>query len=86
MEFHSFLIQTINIFADVLLLLIFIRVILSWFQVRHSPFADFIFRSSDIVLLPIRKLMPPTGPFDFSPLIAFFLIQFLRSLLLSFLI
>lgn len=77
----DFVLQTLNILADLLLLLLFIRVIFSWFNVRQGPVAKFIFDATEIFLAPIRRLLPHTGMLDLSPLIAFFIIELIRSLL-----
>jgi YggT family protein len=49
-------------------------------QVKNQPWAVAIRKAADLTCKPVRKVMPPDLPFDFSPLIvimAFQLLQFL---------
>lgn len=64
------------------LVLIFAGVILSWVgqNFRH-PIVPLIYRLTDPVLAPIRRVLPPLGGFDLSPLVAIIGIQFLIILL-----
>jgi len=51
-------------------LLILARVVLSWVDpTGRGRFSAFIIQTSEPILAPIRKLLPRTGAFDFSPLI-----------------
>lgn len=87
------LIMSIDYFAIFLRYLIFARIILSWLPVgRSGPIVSTIYNLSEPILFPIRSLIqksPLGGPgmmLDFSPIIAFILIQVVRSILISFLI
>jgi YggT family protein len=73
--------QTINILADLLITLIFLRVILSWFIRERNRFMDFLNEATEPILGPIRRAMPRLGMLDLSPIVAFFLIEMIRSLL-----
>ena len=86
----------IQLFANLLIFLIFVRAILSWFP---EPRSEGIMRTlyvglrtmahtmTDPITAPIRGLLqrsPLGGPgmmLDFSPIIAFFLIGFVRDIL-----
>jgi len=51
--------------------LIIIRAILSWFiHYPNHPLTQFVFRSTDIILEPIRRRLPISTGLDFSPLVA----------------
>jgi YggT family protein len=78
-----FLEAFINIAAQALVLLIFVRVIMSWVPMR-LPFGlnELVFNVTEPVLSPIRRYMPIAGGMDFSPFIALLLIQILASILL----
>ena len=58
-------------------LLIFIYVLMSWFPMRGA-FYD-VYRVLGSVVEPylqlFRNLIPPMGNFDFSPLVAYFVLQ-----------
>jgi YggT family protein len=64
------------------LVLIFASVILSWVgqNFRH-PIVPLIYQLTDPVLAPIRRILPPLGGFDLSPLVAIIGINFLIILL-----
>ena len=54
--------------------LIFASIILSWVTVftnARSPFIDVIWQLAEPLLAPFRKILPNTGPIDFSPIVAF---------------
>lgn len=49
-----------------------IRIVLSW--VPHNPYnqaVQFLYKITDPVLNPVRKLIPPFRGIDFSPVIVF---------------
>ena len=66
--------------------LIIIRAILSWVSPDpFNPIVQFLNTVTEPLLAPIRRLMPAAWRFglDFSPLIAIFLLVFLRSFLVK---
>lgn len=64
------------------LILIIGGVILSWVgQGFRHPIVPVIFQLTEPVLAPIRRVLPPLGGFDLSPLVAIIIIQFLIILL-----
>ena len=74
-----------------ILILVFVGVILSWlisFNVvnAYNPLVSTIWRITNTVtepiLAPIRRILPPLGGMDFSPLILLLLIQFIRGYVL----
>jgi YggT family protein len=56
-------------------LLIFMRIVFSWGMSQVNPLMRFLLRVTDPVLLPFRRLIPPVGMFDISPIIVIFLLQ-----------
>jgi YggT family protein len=65
-------------------LALFARVIASW--VRINPFGRLVRWSTALtepILRPLRRVLPTFGMIDFSPLVAYFLLRVLESLLLS---
>jgi len=96
---RAILIGSINWFANILIFLIFVRAILSWFP---QPRDDGLFRQlhdgllniahfmTEPIVGPIRNLIrrsPLGGPgmgLDFSPIIALLLINFTRGILVQF--
>jgi len=63
-------------------------VILSWLRFDpYHPVSTLVHQITEPILAPIRRLLPPTGMIDFSPLVALVLLQViqvaLRQILLS---
>lgn len=71
----AFLIWFINIFAQALSLLVIVKVFLSYFMSPYHPVRHTIDRIIEPILAPIRRLIPPAGMFDFSPIILLVLLQ-----------
>src|ERR1700689_2258042 len=69
---------------------IVIGAILSWLVAfgvinMHNRFvqmmSDFIYRATEPVLRPLRRILPPMGGLDLSPLVLILIIIFLQSFL-----
>ncbi len=55
------------------------RVLMSWFNPNpNNPIVDGIYRLTEPILSPIRRMLPPMGGFDLSPLVVFFVLVFLQ--------
>jgi YggT family protein len=78
-----FLEAFINVLAQALTLAIFVRVIMSWVPLK-LPFGlgEFVFAVTEPILGPIRRALPIAGGMDFSPIVAFLLIQVVQAVLL----
>lgn len=76
----NFLVNTFDIFVEITVILIFIRVILSWFGAK-SRFFELLTELTEPVLAPIRKILPKTSFIDFSPIVAIILLQALQYLI-----
>jgi YggT family protein len=80
-NFISALGDLVNIVLTVFYWLILIRAVISWVSADpFNPIVQFLHRTTEPVLEPIRRLLPPMA-FDLSPLIAFFAIIFLKQFL-----
>ncbi len=59
------------------------RIILSWFPVQPgttmASIASILFELTEPLLGPLRRVIPPLGMFDLSPLVAFLGIQILQG-------
>jgi YggT family protein len=74
----------LSLLLDAYSLLVFIAVILSWVQVApDNPLRKATDVAVEPVLEQIRKVLPATGGFDFSPLVLLLGLRFLRSLLMG---
>ena len=78
-----FVLQIISLLLQLFELALLARIILSWFPNvdRNNPIIQFLFDITEPVLRPIRDMLPPSGMFDFSPLIVFLVIQVLTTVL-----
>lgn len=65
-----FLTNFVAIIFLILWLLVFGRVLISWFDpTGRSQLAAFLIQATEPMLAPIRRVLPPAGMFDFAPLI-----------------
>ncbi|HEY7598423.1 MAG TPA: YggT family protein [Candidatus Limnocylindrales bacterium] len=70
MDIAEFLRVFAWLLVTALWLLIIGRVLLSWVNPRmDGPIARFLFETTEPLLAPIRRFLPPTGMMDFSPLV-----------------
>lgn len=61
---------------------ILVRVIGSWFAAgRHSRFMRPVYFLTDWIVEPLRRIIPPFGMIDISPLVAYFIILILTGML-----
>lgn len=83
MEATGLIVQTVLNFINIYLLLIFIRILLSWFQTADwaNSAMSFLSPITDPYLNIFRNIIPPLGGMDFSPILAILALQFLSSLL-----
>lgn len=75
--------EVVNVTFMVLTIAVFIRVLLSWIPNidPRNPAIEFLFGITEPILAPIRSIMPKGLMFDFSPMIAIFVLQAIRSVL-----
>jgi YggT family protein len=65
---------------SIYLILIIARVVLSWGQLTYrNRLMRFLINVTEPLLGPLRRTLPPLGPFDISPLVASVIILFLRA-------
>ena len=74
--------QLIDLIAQILILLVFVAVILSFFMAPYHPVRQAIDRIIEPMLAPIRRVVPPAGMFDFSPLILMILLELIDRILI----
>jgi YggT family protein len=68
----------------VLDLAILLRVILSWFNAdRYNSVVRLIHDITEPILAPLRRFIPPFGGLDFTPIVALFILDFVRRLIVS---
>lgn len=59
-------------------LLIVVRIVMSWVTSGSNKMLRLLSRLTDPILEPFRRLIPPLGMFDLSPIIVLFLLHFIQ--------
>jgi YggT family protein len=63
---------------------IFVRVIASWFGVSpYRPWMRPVMALTNWIVEPVRRLLPPMGMIDFSPMVAWLILWVLRGFILG---
>ena len=79
--------QIIGAISTILTWIIIIRALISW--VNPDPYnsiVQFLYRVTEPILIPIRRILPAMGGFELSPIVALVGIMFIRSFLVQTLI
>jgi len=66
-------------------LLIFVRVIITWIPNidPYHPMVQMLFQLTDPVLEPVRRIIPPLGMMDISPIVVIIALRILSGLFMS---
>ncbi len=79
----NWLYSFIDLLFYALNLAILIRVILSWLNVNpYHPLVSLVYQITDPILLPLRRIIPPLGMIDVTPIVAMILLSLVQRLLL----
>ncbi|MFZ3173095.1 MAG: YggT family protein [Carboxydocellales bacterium] len=79
-----FLYKVVDVTFEAYRWILIARIILSW--IGHDPYHPlirFVYQVTDPVLQPLSRVIPPIGMIDISPIIAFILLGFIKSLVLG---
>ena len=80
------LIYFINIIFQVYTLMLFARILTSWVpQMNQYRIMQFVSYYTDPYLNLFRRIIPPLGMFDLSPIVAFLCLNFFQNILIRFL-
>lgn len=64
----------------VYILLIFIRIVFSWVMLSYSNrLMRFLVNATEPLLDPLRRIIPPLGMFDISPIVAFIILWLFQA-------
>ena len=78
------LILAVGYLVQFLAFAIFARAIVSWFPIdKNGPVVQFLNAVTDHVLEPLRKVIPPIGMIDITPMLAMLMLFFVASALLN---
>ena len=75
----------LGIFLGLMILLFIFRIVLTWFpqiDLKRFPY-NLIAMPTDPLLVPMRKLVPPIGGVDITPIIWVGIFSLLREILLG---
>lgn len=76
--------ELIHLIFTVFNLLILGRVLLGWINLDpYHPVAQFLYRTTEPFLEPIRKVMPSMGMFDLSPIVVIIIAAVLENILVQ---
>jgi YggT family protein len=73
-------IRIVDIFFQVYMIMLFVRILGSWFpEFQSSRFMQFVAFYTDPYLNLFRRIIPPIGMLDISPIIAFLCLGFIEQ-------
>jgi YggT family protein len=74
----------VSVLFTIVMAAVIVRVVASWFGI--SPYRRWmrvVMALTDWIIDPIRRILPPLGMIDFSPLVAWLVLSLVRSFVLS---
>ncbi len=78
----DFFIDSIGFLCYLLIIIIIARSVLSWFSPRPTNIlAFYLYKVTEPLLMPLRRILPRTGMVDFSPLIALLILSGILAVL-----
>lgn len=77
------IVTLIDIAFEVYMALMMARIILSWIKHNpHQPIIKFVYETTEPVLGFFRRVIPPIGAIDISPIVAFLALGLVKSILI----
>ncbi len=74
----------LSLAVNIFMVAILVQVVLSWVgQGVHNPLTTMIYSLTDPVLRPVRRLIPPIGGMDLSPLVVLISIPLIKMLVIA---
>jgi len=77
----------VYVFLWVYLLLLFAYILTSWIRLPYRPWLNrvqrFLYDVCDPYLRIFRRLLPPLGPLDLSPMVAIFVLLIIQNVVVS---
>jgi YggT family protein len=78
------MVQFIRALANLVTLVVIVDVVASWVLPNpYHPFRQAVHRLVEPMLAPIRRLVPPVGMIDFSPMILILVVQVIEVVLVN---
>lgn len=83
-ELFNSLALLFNMIFRIIYFLLVIRIILSWFSVNpYNEIVQILYKITEPILSPFRRLPLRFGMIDFSPILAFIALSFLGNLIVG---
>ncbi len=83
-QFFGSLALLFSMIFSIIYFLLVVRIILSWFSVDpYNEIVRILYRITEPLLAPLRRLPLRIGAFDLSPILAFILLAFVRNLVVG---
>ena len=82
-----FLVYFIRLLFTAINLAILARVILSWLRVDpYNPAVQLIYQITEPILGPFRRVVPPIGMIDISPIVALIVLEIAQRIIITMLL
>ncbi len=82
-----YFLQVLGLLFQVYMIMLFIRVLSSWVpEFRDSQFVRFVAFYTDPYLDLFRRVIPPIGMIDISPMVAFFALGLIEKVITIFVV
>ena len=79
----EFWIRTVDLIVSLLSIMLVIDILMHYFLSMDQPVRRFLDALFEPMLAPIRRILPPVGMFDFSPVVLLVLFQLIGGLLIQ---
>lgn len=71
----------LNLLFTVLSFAIIARALISWLPIDpYHPIVQFLYQITEPILVPLRRVIPPLGMMDITPIVAIILLQVLQTI------
>jgi YggT family protein len=82
----QFWIRAVDLIVSLLSIMLVIDILMHYFLSMDQPVRRFLDALFEPMLAPIRRILPPVGMFDFSPVVLLLLFQLIGGLLIQLLV
>jgi YggT family protein len=79
----GFLTYFVMLLFRALTLAVLVRVFLTWFPISpYNRFVQILYQITEPILRPFRRIIPPIGMVDISPIVALLVLQLLEQIVM----
>ena len=83
-EFIRSIIIVVNMLFTIIYFAVLIRILISWVSADpYNPIVQVIYAITEPMLKPFRRMLPPLGGFDLSPILFFIALFLVQSLVMG---